>query len=297
MVEKKLKVDLTPSIRKLEIVARKLSTNEVIGAFKSIFKGFGLDFADYRDYSPDDDASKIDWKASARSNNLLVREYEEERNLNIFFIVDASDNMVFGSIDKLKNEYAAELAISLAYVALGAGDKIGFSLFTNRSVKKFFPSRERNVSYLFAKELVNPNNYGGNFDLIESIKFIEYYLPRNSLVIIISDFIGLEQKWTSTLKAASTRYDIIFLIVRDPRDYTMPEESFQIIVSNPKTKEQIMVNPATIKQKYEELTRRNLAYLKSTLSGLGIDHTELKTDRPFLQPLMSLFRRRKTKWR
>lgn len=297
MVERKLKVDLTPAIKKLEIVAKKLSTSQVIGTYRSIFRGFGLDFSEYRKYSQDDDAEKIDWKASARTNDLLVREYEEERNLNIFFLVDVSSNMVFGSVDKLKNEYAAELVASLAFVALEAGDKVGFSLFTNSPIKKHSPSRSKNISYFLSKELVDPNNYGGAFNLMESIKFIESYLPKNSLVMIISDFIGIDPNWVNHVKSALTRFDIIFLIVRDPREYVMPEDSFQVIISDPKTKQQLLVEPTKIKEDYESLTRRELANFKNQISSIGGDYAELKTDTPFLEPLMSLFKKRKVRWR
>ncbi len=297
MVERKLKVNLTPSIKKLEIIAKKLSTNQVIGAYRSIFKGFGLDFSEYRTYTYDDDAEKIDWKASARANSLLVREYEEERNLNIFFLVDVSSNMVFGSTDKLKNEYAAELIASLAHVVLEAGDKIGFSLFTNQPIKKFSPSRNKKISYSLSKELVDPYNYGGNFDLIEALKFIEIYLPKNSLVMIISDFIGVDPNWATHVKPILTRFDVIFLIVRDPREYVMPQDSFQVVVSDPKTKQQLLIEPAKIKQEYEALTRRELEIFKNQINEIGADYAELKTDMPFLEPIMSLFKRRKVKWR
>jgi len=297
MAERQLKVDLTPSIKKLEIVAKKMSTSQVVGAYRSIFRGFGLDFSEYREYTQDDDAEKIDWKASNRSNSLLVRDYEEERNLNIFFIVDVSENMVFGSTDKLKNEYSAEVAVSLAHVALKAGDKVGFSLFAGQPIKKAAPSRNKNIFYSFSKELVNPDNYYGNFDLIQVLKFIESYLPKNSLVMLISDFIGLDPNWATHVKPILARFDLIFLIVRDPRDYSLPEDSFQVVVSDPKTQDQIIVEPAKIKQAYEDLAKKELEEFKSQISGIGADYAELRTDQPFLEPIMILFKKRKVKWR
>ena len=104
-MRKKLNVDIVPSIRKLEVVTKGLIKTKGIGSYKSVFRGKGLDFSEYRPYSNVDDAALIDWKASMRTNQLLMRQYEEERDLNVFFLLDFSSSMVFGSTPKLKNEY------------------------------------------------------------------------------------------------------------------------------------------------------------------------------------------------
>jgi len=91
----KLRVSLTPAIGKLEVVTKSLVNTKVIGRYKSVFKGRGLEFADYRDYTQNDDASLIDWKASARANKTLVKEFVEERNLNVFLLIDVIYSIVF----------------------------------------------------------------------------------------------------------------------------------------------------------------------------------------------------------
>ncbi len=297
MAKEKLKVDLTPLIRKLEIIARKNVKTTVLGNYKSVFRGFGLDFSDYRAYSKDDDASKIDWKASARTNELLVKEYEEERNLNVFFLVDVSSNMIFGSADKLKNEYSAELVASLLYMVLHTGDKVGFCLFNDKPLSKTNPSKNRNTFYIFAKEIVNPNNHGGNFDFIKAVEFIESFLPKNSVVMIVSDFLGLKEKWLDYLKTALSMFDIILLIVRDQRDYVLPEDSFNITLSDPKSDRQIIIDPKKIKEKYETYVLKQTEHFKELLNTTEADYVELRTDKPFIEPITDLFRKRRTKWR
>ena len=116
MPVKSLNIDLLPVLRKIPFVKKGLLTSTTVGAYKSVFKGRGLEFAGYRPYSTTDDASLIDWKATARTGDVLVREYIEERNLNIIFLFDVSDSMLFGSTDKLKAEYAAELVASLSSI-------------------------------------------------------------------------------------------------------------------------------------------------------------------------------------
>ena len=91
-------------MKEFEIAIKKMVFTRIVGRYTSIFRGKGLEFDTYRNYSPGDDASFIDWKASARANELLVKEYVEERDVKIFFLVDVSSSMVFGSTEKLKNE-------------------------------------------------------------------------------------------------------------------------------------------------------------------------------------------------
>ena len=88
MPKRKLKIDLTKNIKKLEITTKKVVGTHLIGTYKSAFKGRGLEFASFREYSQNDDASQIDWKASVRTNKLLIKEFEEERKIDIFFLID-----------------------------------------------------------------------------------------------------------------------------------------------------------------------------------------------------------------
>jgi len=133
-MKKELKLDLSEGIKRLKILTTQIVNTKFVGGYKSVFKGRGLEFKDYRPYTPDDDASTIDWKASVRANKLFVRDFEEERNLNVFFLVDVSSSMVYGSIDKLKIEYVGELTAALSFVVLNAGDSVGFALFSDRIV-------------------------------------------------------------------------------------------------------------------------------------------------------------------
>ena len=105
MVKKFFKVDIVPALKRLEILSKGLTSSSAIGAYRSVFKGKGLEFSGYRQYSLEDDASLIDWKASARTDQILIKEYVEERNVDVFFLVDCSSSMLFGSSNKLKAEY------------------------------------------------------------------------------------------------------------------------------------------------------------------------------------------------
>src|SRR3989338_8831095 len=102
---KELKFDIKPKLRRLELFTRKGISGSLTGAYRTSFRGKGLEFSDFRRYSPNDDANSIDWRTSLRANELMIKEYEEERSINVIFLIDVSSTMSFASVAQLKNEY------------------------------------------------------------------------------------------------------------------------------------------------------------------------------------------------
>ena len=121
-MEPKLKVDFAKVVSELERVMKKFKLKRIL--YRTIFRGKGLEFDRYRDFNPDEDASSIDWKASLKANTLLARQYIEERDLDFYFVVDVSNSMMFGSSDKLKAEYAAEIVAALGHLILNSNDNL-----------------------------------------------------------------------------------------------------------------------------------------------------------------------------
>ena len=297
MTKRKLKIDLTKNIKKLEITTRKLVGSGLVGSYKSAFKGRGLEFTNYRDYTQNDDASAIDWKASVRTGKLLIKQYEEERKIDVFFLIDVSSSMVFGSTDKLKNEYAAELAASLAFTILEAGDEVGFGLFNDKMDIISHPTSGKHQFFSLAKALSNPINYGGNYDLDNAIKHLLNFLPSGALLIIISDFIGLKGDWTHYLKTASGKFDIIAIKITDPRDIKLPAESYNIMLADPYSNKTVVIDPLYAKLEYEQYVTEQKRLLEDSFMKMHIDILDLSTDKSFIQPLINFFMRRHRKWR
>ena len=130
MEQHELNINVDTAIKKLEVLVKNLVRTRREGFYLSLFKGKGLEFESYKEYTFGDDASLIDWKASMRTNTLVVKRFREERDLKVLFVVDVSNKMLFGSTERLKCEYAAELAAALSYIVLAAGDRIGFCFFS-----------------------------------------------------------------------------------------------------------------------------------------------------------------------
>lgn len=295
---KKLKLNLKPMINKLEVFTRRESISELTGSYASLFLGRGLDFQGYKKYSLHDDSKDIDWKASLRSKDLLMRIMKEERNLKVFFVFDVSDSMLFASVDKLKCEYGAEVIASLCFAILMAGDSVGLIMFSDRIVKVLPAGLGIPHYYTIIKSLSNPSVYGGKYDFTKALKFVNGYVPRNSIVIVVSDFIGLDNSWIPHFKIGTKKFDFLLVImIRDPLDNSFPRDTGQLVVQDPFSENKIIIDPYLIGGKYEESSRKIKENIKKEMSKAKCATVELITNKPFDKPLLKFFISSKTKWR
>src|SRR3989338_4782738 len=293
----RLKVSLEIGLKRLEIFTRGLVNTDFLGNYKSVFKGKGLEFLEYRNYSPSSDAKLIDWKAIIRSNQLLVKEFIEERNLDVFFLVDASESMAFASISKLKCEYAAEFASCLTYAILKTGDKVGYALFNDKIIKDAPPKGGVKQFYKFSEILANPRNYGGRKNLRQAINFLSEVVKERSLVFVVSDFIGASDDLKKSLELATAKLDIIGVMVRDPIDKKMPAEKGQIALIDVESDQRLIVEPRKIRQDYARETRREEKEIEAIFIDNKCSFLNLCTNESFVEPLVDLFVMRAKKWR
>lgn len=289
-----LKIDLSHKLRKIQIFTKRLVLTKLVGNYKTKIRGHGLEFNGFREYNLSDDANLIDWKVSARLNKPVIKEFVEERNLEVFLLIDVSSSMVFGSTEKLKNEYVAELASVLSYAILNVGDSLGYGIFSDNISNVVKPKVNKNLFYQLSALLINPEIYGGSYDLEKALKKCGQVLSKNSIIIIISDFIGLSGQWHEQLKRASYKFDIIGIMVRDPRDQEIPEDSDMIMIADPFTNKQIVLDPnQATREKYKKFVEREEKEITEFFSGAKADLLKLTTDKPFIQPLISFFKKRR----
>jgi uncharacterized protein (DUF58 family) len=297
MKKRKLNVEIEPSIRKLEVVTKGLIKSKGFGNYKSVFRGKGLEFLEYRPYDRNDDSSMIDWKASMRSNQLLIRQYAEERDIQVLFLLDCSSSMIFGSTSKLKNEYAAELVASLAFSILDAGDSVGLIMFNDKVVKEIYPNKGKGQFYNIVKTLTNPDNYGGGYNFNSVSDYILNYIKQSAVVIIVSDFVGLGEDFLKSLKFVTSKFDTIGIMVRDPRDRELPKDVGQVVIEDPYSNNSLLIEPELIKEVYEEEIRKQERWIKDIFSRNKSDFLMLITDKGFVKPILTLFKERALKWR
>jgi uncharacterized protein (DUF58 family) len=289
----KLLINFPKAISKFENAMQKFPVKKIL--YRSVFKGRGLEFESYRLHGEDDDASLIDWRASLRSNELLAKQYVEERRLNVYFLVDVSNSMLFGSSDKLKAEFTAELVASLSHLVVGSGDNIGLVMFSDDVVKILHPTCGKNQFALFTKFLSDPNFYGGGFDLNKAIEYVLRTVKSSYTVfILVSDFIRTRKNSLRSLRLMGSRFETFAVMVRDKLDENLPNTKYQFSVQDPYSGRQMILDPEIAAERYRKNVIRQKGLVKEMLKSSRVDLVELMTDKDFTLPITSFLLSRAT---
>lgn len=281
MDEKKLNLDIAGAVSELETLLKRVLPKNI---FYQMVLGKGLEFDGYRDYTQTDDMSLIDWKASVRGKKILIRKYIEERDLKFMFLIDVSDNMVFGSTEKLKCEYTAELALALSHLMIVSGDRFGYILYNDGIVSRRIPELGNKQFEIFANELSNPLIYNGSSNLNTVLDRLPNDLSRNiSMIFIISDFVKFDETYQKNLEVLAGLFEVVAIIVRDPLDNHLPRIDNELIIEDPETKERLLINPKIAAKIYEENASKQLNLVKKIFQNNNVDFLELSTEKSFAE--------------
>jgi len=285
----RLPADLMRKVRRIEIATNRLVDQGVAGDYHSVFKGLGMEFAEVRPYQPGDDVRTIDWNVTARMGSPFVKKYVEERDLTIFLVVDVSGSLSFGSRAILKRELAAEIAALLAFAAVRNQDRVGAALVSDR-LELFLPPQRRRTHVLrLVREVLDRQPHGAT-DLERGLEMVLASLKRRSVLFVISDFLG--SPFTRALKAAAARHDLILVEIVDPRDQELPAVG-PVVLRDAETGRVAMVNGRQAARRHAEQRLRERADLARLTRRLGVDHLELRTDRPYLNTVLAFFEERR----
>jgi len=276
-------------VRRIEIATNRLVDQGVAGDYHSVFKGRGVEFAEVRPYQPGDDVRTIDWNVTARMGGPYVKKYVEERDLTVFLALDVSGSLSFGSRAILKRELAAEIAALLAFAALRNQDRVGAALVSS-GLDLFLPPRRRRTQVLRLVREVLSRHAAGETDLEAGLGAVLSTLKQRSVLFLISDF--LATPYESALKAAAARHDLIVIEIVDPKDDELPRVG-PVVLRDAETGRVGLVDGRRLAERHASRRRRDRAALAKLTRRLGVDHLELRTDRPYLGPLVAFFERRR----
>ena len=248
-----------------------------------------MEFSEVRPYQPGDDIRSIDWNVTARMGEPFVKQFVEERDLNIFLVIDVSGSLSFGSRAILKRELAAEIAALLSFAAIRNQDRVGAALVSNDLELFLRPDRRRNHVLRTVREVLTwPAE--GITDLERGIRAVLKNLKQRSVLFILSDFI--DTPYVSAVKAAAARHDVILVELVDPRDTEIPTTA-PLVLRDAETGRLQVVSGAGWGRALEGQRQRDRKELERLARRLGIDHLVLKTDRPYLARLVRFFEQRR----
>lgn len=283
--------EILKKIRRIEIRTKRLVNDVFSGEYQSVFKGRGIEFSEVREYLPGDDIRSIDWNVTARMGHPYVKKFEEERELTVMFLVDASASGAFGSVSRLKSELAAELCALLAFSATRNNDRVGLIIFTDRIEKVVPPQKGRRNVLRVIRELLYFKPEGKGTDIPLAVDYLSSVVRRHAVVFLVSDF--LTEGHERALSVANRRYDLIAVEVSDPREHELPRLGLAEF-EDPETGERLIVD--TSSRGFEERFRSEVAARRDermrSLSRLGIDSISVSTDEPYVEPLERFFRMR-----
>jgi uncharacterized protein (DUF58 family) len=261
----------------------------------SIYRGSGMEFKGHRVYTFQDSARNIDWKASLRSDRLLIKEYYQEKGMDVVFVYDVSETMLFGSQSKIKAHYGAEFILTLASTALESNYNVGLVCFSDKIEHHFQPASGKEQMGLFFDVLGRHNTYGGKYDLTKVLEYVDSTCAPGTVIILVSDFLGNKvplDKFKNKFQQLARKFDVISVILRDPRDEFMPKDNMNMVVSDPYEGGQLFINVKKIRKEYEKYTKEQKTNLRSFLKKVNSEQFEIYTDKPFLDSTVAFFSRR-----
>jgi uncharacterized protein (DUF58 family) len=271
--------ELLKQVKNLEIKTKNLVEGMESGAYRSRFRGGGIEFSEVREYSAGDDVRRIDWNVSARYNDLFVKEFVEENELNVYVIIDMSASNDFGFI-KTKKELGIEVAASLMFSAIKNNDRVGMGLFTN-SLEKFVPARKGKKHMMqILQELLDYNPKNTNTDILKSLSELQNNLKRRSVIFIISDFIS--ESFLKSLKLLKFKHQIVLVNISDVRETEIPNIGHAYL-EDAESGEQILVNTSDKKfqEHYSILLKKTRDKNEYEIKKLGIDFLNLSNEESF----------------
>ncbi|HNV86922.1 MAG TPA: DUF58 domain-containing protein [Candidatus Omnitrophota bacterium] len=284
--------EILKNVRRIEITTTKLVNDLFGGEYESVFKGQGIEFADVREYVPGDDIRTIDWNVTARSQHPFVKLHVEERELTVFFAVDASASCSFGTAQKTKSEIIAEVCALLAFSAVKNNDKVGVIFFSDK-VEKHIPVKKgkthvlRVTSDILSFKPQNPKtNYEASFD------FTNRLLTRRAVVFLVSDFLNFPENSTP-LRILSKKHDLIAIRITDPRELEIPQLGY-LEMEDPETGEIVTVDTGSrkIAEAFRKITAAKREKTEDFLRSLGVDIIDIQTGASYVDPIIRFFRSR-----
>jgi uncharacterized protein (DUF58 family) len=258
------------------------------GDYRSLFYGYGVDFADLREYQPEDDIRYIDWNVTARMNTPYVRQYVEDREITAWFLLDLSPSVDFGGVQSLKRSVLIDFVTTVARLLTRHGNRVG-AIFYGSKIERTVPARGGRIQVL---RLVNdllkqpPLARAPFTDLSPLLQGGLYAIKRRALVFIISDFISAPG-WERPLSLLNQRHEVLAVRLWDPREVEMPDIG-PVVMEDAETGEQLYVDTHDrgFRARFSEAARQREAAINASFKRAGVDALSLSTEEDLVRAIV-----------
>lgn len=267
------------------------------GDYRSLFYGYGVDFADLREYQPEDDIRYIDWNVTARMDSPYVRQYVEDREINAWFLIDLSPSMDFGTTRQDKRTVLIDLVAVLARILTRHGNRVGVVLYSGKSGtpeedrqrNRLIPARggRNQVLRIVNDLLAQPRLPSAGFtDLRVLLDSSLMAIKKRSLVIILSDFISAPG-WERPLRLLNQRHEVLAVQLWDPREVELPDVG-AIWMQDSETGEQLYVDThdPKFRARFAEAARKRAQALREAFKHAGVEPWSLSTEEDLIRAVV-----------
>jgi len=288
-----LDLDVLSRIGSMQLLAKVVVEGFVLGLHRSPYRGFSVEFAEYRQYSPGDEIKHIDWKVYGKTDRYYIKQFEEETNLACHILLDASGSMAYKSNDAglSKLQYGACLAACLADFMMRQRDATGLTIF-DTEVRSSLPPRLRQSHRQHVLSELEALEPGGETNIAGPLHDLAETLKRTGLIVLISDLLDEPEDVLSALQHFRFQgHDIIVFHIMDDAELTFPFDAMTEF-SDLETGEKLLVSPEGMKPVYLEELRRFLTFYEKGCADVKADYQLFDTKAPLDLALSEYLHRR-----
>lgn len=286
--------EIMQKVRRIELMARRLTTATLAGQYRASFRGQGLEFDDFREYQPGDDPRFIDWKVTARTGTPYVRRFHEEREQVLLLAVDASASMRYASagVKDSKLEYAACIAAVLAYSAARNGDNVGLLMYGCHPHFYLPPAKGMKQCLRIIREIISTESSGRDVSVEDVASEILRTQRKRTMCFLISDFMATPDQ--QAIGKLNFRHELIPLRISDPAENQLPEGVGHVCIQDPETGAayRVNMNSAPLRNAYAKAIQEHKDSWDDIFVQLGVGLQDLQTDADFIPALRAIFTQR-----
>ena len=258
------------------------------GDYRSLFYGYGVDFADLREYQPGDDIRYIDWNVTARMDTPYVRQYVEDREITAWFLLDLSPSMDFGALDQLKRGVLIDFVATVSRLLTRHGNRVG-AIFYGKGIERTIPARGGRLQVL---RLINdllkrpPFERPGFTDLSPLLYAGLNSIKQRALIFVVSDFISAPG-WEKPLTLLSQRHEVVTIRLWDQRENELPDLGL-ILMEDAETGEQLYVDTGDrgFRQRFQAAAQQRESELLAHFRRAGVDTLALSTEEDLVRAIV-----------
>jgi uncharacterized protein (DUF58 family) len=273
--------DVIAQISDLTLRSRRLVEGAISGQHRSPFHGFNVEFAEYREYTPGDDLRRLDWRVFARTDRHYIKQYEEESNVRVTFLVDASASMNYRGARTIlsKFDYASTLVVSLAMLLSRQQDPVGLVLF-DEAATTVLPASATQAQIQVLSALLERCKPARKTELGGLLLSLADQFRRRNLLVIVSDlFTDLNALYDGLNRLRFSGHEVLVMQVLDRDELELPFEG-PTIFRDIEGEEELFAEPWAFRRSYQNAMKEFLEGVRQECGARGYDHVRFLTDEP-----------------